>query len=139
MANPHIIKKSGKGTKSRKAGPRTAGLLSPSDFTDFTFGKGKMAKVTNIKQAIIIEQGAQLKIKDRSQSNPVAFQDLILRPGTDPHISRTEYTKTVNQLEKKGLIYIVGKDRMGLPTFLLPEDKIETLYWQAYNYRVGKK
>ena len=99
-----------------------------------------MPKVTNIKQATIIEQGARLQIKDRSQSNPVTFQDLILKPGTDPHISRTEYTKTVNQLEKKGLIDIIGKDRMGLPTFLIPEDKgIETLYWQAYNYRVGKK
>lgn len=38
MANPHIIKKSGKGTTSRKAGPRRKGLLSPSDFT---FGQGK--------------------------------------------------------------------------------------------------
>ena len=96
-----------------------------------------MPKVTNIKQAVIIEQGAQLKIKDRSQSNPVTFQDLSLVKGFPS--SRKEYTKTVNQLEKKGLLYIVGKDRMGLPTFLLPEDKIETLYWQAYNYRVGKK
>jgi len=92
-----------------------------------------MAKLQNLTQSAIVMEGARLKIKDRSQSNPVTFDDL------PSYITSTQYRTAVPQLEKKGFVYIVGLDNKGLPMFLLPEDKLENLYWQAYNYEVEVK